>query len=76
MGDKDDREGYCHFCCHCYTVGLQEMFTLKWNEFSFNISFNKVPKGGYGNWRVRLIMFVVILANNFGLFCLRHIGIE
>ena len=22
MGHEDDREGYCHFCAHCATVGL------------------------------------------------------
>ena len=35
MGHKDDGEGYCHFCAHCYTVGLQEVFSIKMERIFF-----------------------------------------
>ena len=57
-------------------MGLKEVFTVKMEQMFFQYQLHKVPKGGCGDWWVRLILFVVVLANNFDLFFLWDVGLE
>ena len=76
MGYEEDRESYCHFCAHCYIFGLQGVFAIKMKRIFLKYQIHKVPKSGCGDWWVRLIVVVVIFANNLYSFFLWNIGIE
>ena len=58
MGYKDDSEGYCHFCAHYYTAGLQEVFAVKIEQIYFYYQLHKVHRVGRGDWWVRLIIIM------------------
>ena len=64
------------FCAHYYTTGLQEMFAVKIKKFYFQYLLHKVLEGGSWHWWVRLIIFVVVLANDFDPSFLWDISIE
>ena len=65
MGHKDDREAYCHFGAHRWVF-----------RKCLPLMSIRYPRVGSRDWRARLIVFVVVLENNFDPFFLWDIGIQ